>query len=380
MPKKIFLVACETSGDAHGAYLLRELAKINGSFQFRGLGGLRMKEAGLELLKDMTKISALGLGDVLRLYFTYRKIFYQTVEDIKAWKPDAVVVIDSPAFNLRLAKKISGFAPVLYYISPQLWAWGGRRIHIIKRHIARMLVILPFEVPFYEKAGVESRFVGHPLLDELDLSGSKETLRAHYEIKKDECAVGLLPGSREKEVRRIFPIMLKSATLLGRRIPQAVFFLRESPNVAREVYDKILKGFEPLAVRRFGKSDHDLVRAMDFALVTSGTATLETALLETPFFLLYKAGWSTYFLGKQLIKIPYLGLVNLLAEKAVVPEFIQNDAKPTTIAHEAEILLKNPELCRAMKAEFAEIRRKLGGRGASRNAAEEIALFLSNPA
>ncbi len=383
--KKIFIIACEPSADLHGAHLINELRKIEPLVQLRGLGGPQMQGAGVSLLFDMTKISALGLGDVLRQYFTYRKIFYTALADVETFKPDVIIVIDSPAFNLRFAKKIKKRFPVIYYIAPQIWAWGGQRIYTIKRTISKMLTILPFEKELYEKAGVPCEFVGHPLLDSTEPSNTHEALRKQFEIKPEDLAIGLMPGSREKEVRRILPPMLESALLIKKNLPESIFFLTQSPNISPSVYSEILEQYPNVTVRKFSgpaaQEDHtrklyDLVTALDFALIASGTATLEAALLGTPFFLLYKTNWTTYFLGKNLIRVPYLGLANLLAGKKLVPEFIQ-DIQPEAIAQEAKSLLKSKALYQGMKKEFLELRKILGQKGASERAAQAVMDFLS---
>ncbi|MBU9889294.1 MAG: lipid-A-disaccharide synthase [Candidatus Omnitrophica bacterium] len=377
MTRKLFLVACEASADLHGAHLVAEIKKIAPDVTFCGVGGAQMRAAGVKTFDDMTVISALGFGDVLRNYFKYLAIFKRTVRNIRDENPDALVVIDSPAFNLRLAKKVSPFVPVLYYISPQLWAWGKRRIRIIKKHVREMLVILPFEETFYDHEGVNAKFVGHPLLDAIPELPDPSTLRGRLGITPGQKAVGLFSGSREKEVKRILPVMLKAAELLRKDVPGTSFFVSRSPNVRPAIYEKILAQSD-LKPECPALSFYELVRAMDFALVASGTATLETALIGTPFFLLYKTGWSTYLLGKYLIKVPYLGLVNLLADDRVVPEFIQRDACPATIAHEAKVFLESPELQEKMRAEFRQVRGRLGEKGASAKAAREIFGFLSS--
>lgn len=370
--KKIFIIACEPSGDSHGAHLVEELKNLAPGIEFTGLGGPKMAAAGVRLLEDMTRISALGLGDVLRLYFTYLKIFNHALAEVETLKPDALILIDSPAFNLRFAKKIKKRFPVFYYIAPQIWAWGGRRIHTIQKTVSKMLVILPFEKAIYDKAGVPCEFVGHPLLDSMDVQTDRPALRGELKIKPGERAVGILPGSREKEVKRILPLMLESARLLKKKMPETVFFLSCSPNVSRTLYEKVLQQFTALNVRISEKPMREIVSALDFAFVTSGTATLETALLGIPFFLFYKASWTTYVLGKRLIRVSFLGLVNLLAGKRVVPEFIQNDIHPETVAHEAEVLLKNPALYEEMKKEFQKVRSLLGTSGASLRAAQAV--------
>jgi lipid-A-disaccharide synthase len=371
MPRKIFIIACEPSGDSHGAHLVRELKKQNPGMEFQGLGGPKMREAGVGLLHDMTTISALGWSDVVRQYLTYRKIFYAALSALWKFSPDAVILIDSPAFNLRFAKKIRKKIPVIYYIAPQIWAWGGRRIHTIKKTVSKMLVILPFETEIYEKAGVPCEFVGHPLVDYPLPAQSRENLRAELEIKPEERAVGLFPGSRKSEVKRILPALLDTAARLRQEHPEDLFFLGRSPNVPDSVYEEILSK-SPFKPKESRKNFRELVYAMDFALIASGTATLEAALLGTPFFLVYKASWTTYFLGKRLIRVPFLGLVNLLAGKSVVPEFIQHDLHPETMAHEAKILLENPDLYEGMKNEFLEVRKKLGLGDAIQRAAKAV--------
>ncbi|MBI3306499.1 MAG: lipid-A-disaccharide synthase [Candidatus Omnitrophica bacterium] len=372
---KIFFIACEASGDTHGAHLIEQLRLLDPEIQITGLGGPRMKRSGMPLLKDMTNLSALGLGDVLRQYFVYRRIFYGALEEVRKFKPDVIVVIDSPAFNLRFAKKIYKEFPVIYYISPQIWAWGGRRIHTIKRTISKMLCILPFEEEIYEKAGVPCEFVGHPLLDEIPAaSENRAGLRKEWKIPEYRLAIGLLPGSREKEVKRILPVMLKSAALLKNEFPEACFFIMRSPNVSRKIYDSLLIQYPGLDIR-FQDYSHSLVASLDFALVTSGTATLETTLLGVPFFLLYKTGWTTYFLGRQLVRVKFLGLTNLLAGKNVVPEFIQRDANPKAIAQKAIKLLSDQQAMDNMREELLEIREKLGEKGASLRAARTIYAF-----
>jgi lipid-A-disaccharide synthase len=376
MPRKFFIIAGEASGDSHGSRLVRELKKKEPDLEFVGLGGPKMQAEGVLLLEDMTRLSVLGLGDVLRKYFVYRKIFYRALEEIRRLRPDAVILIDSPAFNLRLAKKIRKRFPVIYYISPQIWAWGKRRIHTIKKIVHKMLVILPFEVELYQKAGIPCEFVGHPLLDHVQPSADRKTLRRRLEILDDDLAVGLLAGSRQTEVERILPLMLQSARELKTHLPRAVYFLATAPNVQSSVYDKILNQYPDIRARRIDGNLYDLITALDFALITSGTTTLEAALLGTPFFLFYKASWSTYILGKQLIRVPYLGLVNLLTDRRVVPEFIQYDIHPVTIAHEAKVLLQNRDLYERMKEDFREARAKLGEPGASYRAAQSILEFL----
>lgn len=376
---KIFISALEASGDSHGAALVLSLKKLDPTIEFVGLGGREMERAGVHLLHEMTRVSVLGFGDVLAKYFFFRKIFYRAFHHIQQTKPDLIILIDSPAFNLRLAKKIRRKFPVLYYIAPQIWAWGWRRIATIRKNVDHVLSILPFEEEMYRKEKVPCTFVGHPLLDRVRSTKPRELLRQEFGVKDSEQVIGLLPGSRQPEVERILPIMLKTSEILQRQIPHLKFFLTQAPHVPSEVYDKILASFPEVQPERFSDSIYDIVTLSDFALVASGTATLETALLGTPYFLLYKAGASTFFLGRRLVRIPYIGLVNVLAGRQVVPEFIQHLAQPEKIAHETKVLLENKELREKLKNDLREVCRTLGKPGASERAARLVIEQLSKP-
>lgn len=383
MPTKFFIIACEPSGDSHGAHLVDALRTLIPDAHIQGLGGPKMKAAGVELLHDMTTLSALGFGDVIRQYGIYRSIFYKALKSCFDFSPNAVIVIDSPAFNLRFAKKIKNKFPVIYYISPQIWAWGKRRIHVIKKFITKMLVILPFEKELYDKFRVPCEFVGHPLIDAILPPSPALSQRSRFGLRDDQKAIGLMPGSRAKEVKRILPPMLDSALLIQKELPETVFFLTQAPNIPSSLYDSILAKFPALKLKRYQPGSdskredlYDLVRCFDFALIASGTATLEAALLNIPYFLLYKASWSTYVLGRLLVKVSYLGIVNILSGRLVVPEFIQQDIKPRTIAHQALIFIKSPELQDQMKSSFSWIRTHLGAEGASVKAAQAIQRYL----
>ncbi len=369
---KIFISALEASGDSHGAALVESLKKIDPTIQFEGLGGREMQRTGVHLLEEMTRVSVLGFGDVLAKYFFFRKIFYRALGHIQKTKPDLIILIDSPAFNLRLAKKIRRKLPVLYYIAPQIWAWGWRRIHTLRKNVDHVLSILPFEEEMYRKEKVPCTFVGHPLLGRVKPSKPREALRQEFKVNDSEQVIALLPGSREPEVRRILPVMLKTAEILQKQIPHLKFFLTQAPHVPSEVYDKILASFPKARPECFTDKIYDVVTLADFALVASGTATLETALLGTPYFLLYKASASTFFLGRRLVRIPYIGLVNVLAGRHVVPEFIQHLAEPEKIAHETKVLMESGELREKLKKDLRKVCEKLGNPGASDRAARIV--------
>ncbi len=379
MARKIFVIACEASGDMHAAHLIHELKRLDRGFDFRGLGGPQMKAEGAEILQDMTQISALGLGDVIRQYGKYRSVFYRALQDLKDWNPDALIVVDSPAFNLRFARKVKQSRPdldILYYICPQIWAWGRRRIGVVRRYISKLFSILPFEVDFYREAGMDCEYVGHPLLDRIVSASTATGFRRKLGLREDQLAIGLLPGSRSKEVERILPIQLKAAMELKQSLPDARFFVTRSANVDFRLYESIGKKFNLDFTFLEGRLE-ECLPVFNFALVASGTATLQTALAGVPFILIYKASWSTYWLGRLLIQVPYLGLVNLLAGKPVVPEFIQGSAQPKVIAAEARRILMEPGHYERMKKELREACGKLGHEGASRRAARLMTDYLN---
>ena len=371
MPKKtIFLIAGEASGDLHGSRLVKELKGL-GEYEFYGLGGKAMEHEGVRIFFDLPSIAALGLGDVLKQYLLFRKIFYQTLDHVfNEIKPDVIILIDYPGFNIRFAKKINKRIPVVYYISPQVWAWGKRRIKTIARVVNRMLVLLPFEVDVYKGSGLDCRFVGHPLIDMVRPSKSEVEIRKEWGLG-DKKIIGLLPGSRKHEVSRILPVMLDAAALLKKKYPEYSFVLTETPSLPQALYDEILAK-HPAEIIRIKNRSYDALAVMEFAMVASGTATLETAISMKPFVIVYKTAASTYFLGKRLIQIPYIGLVNVLAGEKIVPEFIQQDATGKNIAAECEKFIADPAARAAMLEAIGKVRNSLGAPGASRRAAGEI--------
>jgi len=373
--KLIFVSVGEPSGDARAAELIREAYKLDPNLKFFGLGGPLMKEAGVEIFADLTKIASVGLGDVLKNYFTYRKIFYAALEEVRKKKPDCLLLVDSPGFNVRFAKKIKKAFPVLYYVSPQLWAWGKRRVKTIERVVTKMLLLFEFEKDVYADTSLETEVVGHPLVEQVIPSGSYEALRKEWKLSPEKQVVALLPGSREKEIKRILPIMLEAAARMKAEMKDLDFILSQAPNLPEKTYKEILNRI-PLPIKLVLGRSYDVVEACDFALVTSGTATLETALLLKPFFILYKAGFITYHLAKRLIQIPHIGLVNVIAGKTIIPEFLQNEAKPETIAHEGLFLLREPEARKKLIDDLKKIKSKLGKPGASHRAAQALIRFL----
>ena len=378
-PKTIFLIAGEASGDSRGAELVQALEKENPTLAFEGLGGPKMQAAGVKLLYDLTSLAALGFGDVLRQYFQIRKIFYEALHHVQSLKPAAIVFIDYPGFNLRFAKKIQKKFPVFYYVSPQVWAWGGRRINTIRHVVDHMIVLFQFEESLYKSAGIPVTWVGHPLVETCRASKSKSELKQEFGIPDNKRTIALLPGSRESEVKRILPVILESARLIQNQIKNVCFLLSETSHVSKNLYNLILQPLQgKVEMKQVADRMRDLLEISDSAIVTSGTATLETALAQIPFTILYKTAWSTYEIGKRVIRIPYIGMVNVIAGRKIVQEFIQNDADPKKIASEILRIMNDTSYYSQMTSQLKTVKEKLGPPGASTRAAKAIIAALSD--
>ncbi|PIQ87384.1 MAG: lipid-A-disaccharide synthase [Candidatus Omnitrophica bacterium CG11_big_fil_rev_8_21_14_0_20_45_26] len=376
--RTLFLIAGEPSGDTRGAELIRALKKEDPSLRFEGLGGSKMRAEGMKLLFDLPSLAAIGFGDVIRQYSRIRQIFYQAIHHVKQTKPAAIILIDYPGFNLRFAKKMKKEIPVLYYISPQIWAWGMRRMAVIKRFVTRMLVLFKFEEKMYQDAGMPVTWVGHPLVESVKTDQSKADLRRTLDLEVWEKVVALLPGSRETEVRRILPVVLESAVQISQKHPDFRFLLSETSNVSKSIYEDILKPYKTsLKLICLQDRMHDILFASDAAIVASGTATLETALTLIPFVIVYKTAWSTYTLGKRLIRIPFIGMVNIIGGHKIISEFIQHDAVPENIANEICMILENEDIRMRILEQLKEVKEKLGPPGAPARAAQAILACLN---
>ncbi|MBN2364731.1 MAG: lipid-A-disaccharide synthase, partial [Calditrichaeota bacterium] len=332
-PKRnILIIAGEPSGDRHAAGLVFELLKLRPDLTFHGIGGDEMREAGVELLFHIEQMSFLGFSEVIRHIPFIRKVFRDLKKWMKEFRPEAVILVDYPGFNLRLAKSAHNMnIRVVYYISPQLWAWGQNRIKKIRRYVDLMLVIFQFEQEFYSRHGIAASFVGHPLVDEIkvDLTGSE--FRTRYKIPENKKIIGFLPGSRKNEVNTLLPEMVKSAELFQHR-SEVEWVVGKSVNVPRGVYDAILEG--NLGIRLIEKDIYALMKYSRVVVVASGTATLETGYLETPMVVLYKISPLTYHIGKCLVKIKNIAMANIVLQKRVVPELVQKNVTPENICRE----------------------------------------------
>jgi len=335
--KTIFISAGDPSGDIAGFHLIQRLHAQYPDIDFIGLGGNRMKNAGQEQLVEGAQLAVLGFWEVARRYFFFRKLMLSAVETIKKTKPAAVILIDYPGFNLRLAKRIKPLGiPIIYYISPQVWAWGKKRIHAIKRLVDLMLVILPFETDIYDKAGVNSRFVGHYLMDDIDPA----LIKAPYNTDSD--LIVLLPGSRPQEVQRMLPTLLKTAAILSKKGNYRFAVAAVEGNIEYESY---MNGMDiPVEIIR-GKT-RELIMQSRLVITSSGTATLETGIIGRPMVVIYKTGMLTYLIARYLVSIENIALINISAGERIVPELVQFDAVPSKIADEAMRFLDNAKLTR----------------------------------
>lgn len=369
--KYLFFVAGEASGDTHGANLIQALLDADPTLRLEGLGGTQMQAKGMTLHYDLASKAIMGFAEVLQSLSFIRKLFHETLERIRATRPDAVVLIDYPGFNIRLAKEIKKLGiPIVYYISPQVWAWKKKRIHTLAEVCDKMLVILPFEKALYDEVGLDCTFVGHPLLDHIEQSSVSETFCG-------PCTIGLMPGSRAQEIDRIFPAMLEIAQGIHAEHPDARFVV-PCVDEARGDQLRSLAGDFPLEI--VDKQFYDLLHAARFCLVASGTATLETALFKVPMIVMYKVAPLTYWMAKFLVNIEAISLVNILAKRHIVPECIQGEANADHILPLALDLIADTPVRNTMLAELETIRDLLGARGASATAATEILSLLKDPA
>lgn len=367
--KKILLVAGEASADLHGSHVVRELKKIDPSLRIAGIGGEALRRAGMEILFDARELSVVGIVEVISRLPQIRKAFNTLKQEIEEQPPGLLILLDYPDFNLRLAAVAKKHrVPVLYYISPQIWAWRPGRAKKIARLVDRMAVVFPFEVPLYERQGVPVEFVGHPLLDREMPAFDSAAGPGIPGITPGQPVIGLLPGSRKSEIGRLLPVMLDAAQHIRKAFPAAQFIIPVAPGIERqEIEAQVVQKKIPVIIVE--NQLHRALRACSLVLVASGTATLETALMQKPMIILYKVSFLTYLIGRLMIRVPCIGLANIVAGTQVVPELIQADASPQRIAGEALDLLKDPGRLAAVERELGRIREQLGEPGASQRVA-----------
>jgi len=367
----IMILAGEPSGDIHGGHLCRELKNISPGIQLFGMGGPKMEEAGFEVVHRIGDTGVVGFWEVYKELGKYWKIFKKMVAVMEERRPDAVILIDYPGFNIRFARKAHQLGiKVYYYISPQLWAWGQWRIKKIRRYVDKMLVIFPFEKEFYNSHGIEAEFIGHPLIGTLNLDLSKEECQKHLGITSSPM-IGLLPGSRRGEIEKILPILIETAKILQEKIPEAKFILPIASIELRPLIEDQLKQTS-VKIRTREGSGKEIIVASDLLILASGTVTLEASVYLTPMIIVYKISFFSWLMGKILIKIPFIGLVNIVRGQKIIPEFIQYQARPEAVAQAGLEILTQPEIRERMIGELKIVRDKLGRPGAATRAAAVI--------
>jgi len=362
--------AGEASGDFHGARLVQAIRGADPQVSFFGMGGKHMEEAGVRLISRITDMAVVGLTEVLSHLKTIHVTMRAMKKALLTYRPELVILIDYPDFHLPLAKAAKRLGlKVMYYISPQVWAWRRGRLKSIKRFVDHMVVILPFEEAIYRKAGIPCTFVGHPLLEVAQINHDKEQAKKLFSLNNKSPVIALLPGSRKKEAERILPIMLKATFLLKEYYPNVAFILPRAETLDNSLIQGIIDAHNASVTVVPGKDIYSAIKASDFAVVTSGTATLDTALMETPMCIVYRVSFLTSLIGRLLIKVRHIGLVNIIAGKEIVPELVQENCTSKRIAETVMSILDEPDRVLEIRNELKKIRDKLGMTGASRKAA-----------
>jgi lipid-A-disaccharide synthase len=389
---KLAIVAGEASGDLHAAEVLRELKRLDPDIETFGIGGDLLAREGMRLVHHAREMGIVGFFNVLRHLRMFRRIFDETFADIAREQPDAVLLVDYPGFNLRMARRCKELGiRVVYYISPQLWAWKKGRVKQVAKYVDRMIVIFPFEETFYREHGIEATYVGHPLIEEIGHivrrggggrgSGVGAPSVAETNAQTNAASsptpdtrhptpavrIALLPGSRKAEVASLLPAMIDAVEILARERSVDAYVV-QAPTIPRELLDQYVAGRN---VRVVAHDHGEAVAAADVALSSSGTATLECAVLGTPVIVMYRLSFANYWLGRMVVTIPHFALINIVAGKKIVPELIQGHVNGQTIAAETRRLLE-PANYAAVVEELAAVRSKLGDAGAARRAAESI--------
>jgi len=377
MPQKsVLIIAGEPSGDLHASNLVRDLKSLDPELRFFGLGGELSRKAGVETAFDISKLALVGLAEVWRNIFTVGKVYKGILKRIDLERPDLAILVDYPGFNLRVAKELKKRSiPVVYYISPQVWAWGRDRIRIIKRCVDKMLVFFKFEEELYRTCDVDAEFVGHPLLDLVKVSRERGDTLKFYGLSGDKVTIALLPGSRALEVKSLLPVMARSAKLINERMKKTQFVAAKYAGLPARMYEEAV-GSSGVDITIADNDTYNVVAAADFAIVASGTATLETAIIGTPLLITYKASLLTYIVYKFVATVRFLGIVNIVAGREIAPEALQYDAAPRNIARTVVSILSKPGRTDEMRKGLAAVKSSLGAPGASMRAANIIASLL----
>ena len=372
------IIAGEASGDLHGSNLVSALKVLLPHARFSGMGGARMREAGVETLFGIERMGTVGVVEVLGEFDHYYKVYRALMKEIASRRYDAVILIDYPTLNLRLAKQGRRFScPVLYFISPQIWAWRKGRIRDIRESVAKMFVILPFEEKLYLDAGVDAEFLGHPFIDMVHPSRSREESRKKYSLGSEVKTIGLLPGSRMNEINSLLDVMIEAGEKIQQELGSCQFLLPVADSIDPDLIRQRL-GTNSLGIQLVEGEPYDVMNSCDMLIIASGSATLEAGIIGCPMVIIYKLNPLTYLLAQLLVDAPLVGLVNIVAEEEVVPELIQNKVTAENISNEALKVLQVPEKEQAVRERLLKIRDSLGEPGVMQVVAKRIADFMNN--
>lgn len=373
---KLMIIAGELSGDMHSAKLVRAIKQRSPSATFFGTGGSAMEAEGVEILQDIKEMAVMGFSEVARRYFFFRTLFHRLLAAAADRKPDAVILVDYPGFNLRIAKKLHAMGiKTIYYICPQVWAWNKGRIPGMAATLDRLITIFPFEGKHFEGTGLKTDFVGHPLVEEADKALAAEHVQLPWQSER---RIALLPGSRKHEIDRLLPVLLDTAKLIAESGDKASFIVAASSESTADYLKAKLQTLDAgVSVSVVANHTREVLRQARAAIVASGTATVETALMGCPMVIVYKVSLATYLIGKVLIKVNNIGMVNIIAGKTICPEFIQSEAKPKNIAGALIPLVDDTSVRSNMIRELAEVKTALGTGNVEERAAVVICEELS---
>ena len=370
--KNILIVAGEPSGDLHASNLVRDLKKIKEGLSFFGLGGTLSKDAGVEIIFDISKLALIGVVEVVARAFTIRKAYKKLLRAIDLRRPDLAILVDYPGFNLTLARDLHKRSiPVVYYVSPQVWAWGRDRVKIIRKCVKKMVVFFKFEEELYKTYGIDAEWVGHPLLDVVKTTLSKDEVLKKYGLSKEKKLIALLPGSRELEVRSFLSTMAESAKIINEKLKDTQFIISKHPDLPLDIYKDAMR-HAGIDLKIADGDTYNILGAADLAIVASGTATLETAILGTPLIIVYRVNLVTFLLYKIVRVGSYLGLVNIIAGREIAPELLQYDFTAEKVAIKTVGMLSDGKIMETAREELGRVRSSLGAAGARERAARAI--------